>query len=216
MDYLNIDDNDVEIWQKLAFAFRNIKDFENAFQAAFNALDLKKDDDWTMYIISKIYTDKEDFENAYKWICKALEIDPSYVRYVGEKGTLLYKLGYSNEAIIGLLTIRRTFANPHYCDESLANIYNELAELYKKSAYEYDSTGNAIEPGTYIPELIEQAVLYYNNSIKYYNYAIDGFKKDEKITEGYCAVVNMTKSLIEQKLKSLYETKKLAEQYGVS
>lgn len=131
MDYLNIDDNDVEIWQKLAFAFRNIKDFENAFQAAFNALDLKKDDDWTMYIISKIYTDKEDFENAYKWICKALEIDPSYVRYVGEKGTLLYKLGYSNEAIIGLLTIRRTFANPHYCDESLANNIMNLLNFTK-------------------------------------------------------------------------------------
>lgn len=74
MDYLNIDDNDVEIWQKLAFAFRNIKDFENAFQAAFNALDLKKDDDWTMYIIRKFTRIKKILKMPINGYAKLLKL----------------------------------------------------------------------------------------------------------------------------------------------
>jgi len=85
--------------RNMGIGYRNLNRLDEALEAFFKALKLKKDDAQTLSEIGYVYLLKAEYNKAIDYYKQSLRYDPSYRYSLANMGWCLVQLGKNNDAV---------------------------------------------------------------------------------------------------------------------
>jgi tetratricopeptide (TPR) repeat protein len=98
---LIIDENNVDVLQKMAYISMQTKDYREAKECYEKLIALDENDDMAHDLLANTLHKMEDEEGAQKHHEKAIALDPEYAAHHFNYANTLYDLGRNDEALIG-------------------------------------------------------------------------------------------------------------------
>jgi tetratricopeptide (TPR) repeat protein len=98
---LIIDENNVNVLQKMAYISMQTKDYREAKECYEKLIALDENDDMAHDLLANTLHKMEDEEGAQKHHEKAIALDPEYAAHHFNYANTLYDLGRNDEALIG-------------------------------------------------------------------------------------------------------------------
>ena len=96
-----IDENNLDVLQKMAFVSMQTKDYTEAKECYEKMISLDEEDDMAHALLANALHKLDDEEGAEKHHERAIAIDPEYAPHHFNYANTLYDLGRSKEALVG-------------------------------------------------------------------------------------------------------------------
>jgi Tfp pilus assembly protein PilF len=141
--YLEMCPERVDLWVHYLYLK---EDYASIIEKAITSNLAKEGGAWTCYRVAEAYMKQQDYENANRWIGRAVSLKPKDLQFLLKQGNVRYNLGKEHEAQLIFEAILAY--NPKYAEawSSLGLVICKRGEGDLKKAMEYYTEALSLDP----------------------------------------------------------------------